>query len=97
MNKYKLYQGDCLDVMSTFNDNEFDLCLTDPPYGILKNAKLGKGGGVADSIDYPKIDWDDTVFNNEQLQETIRISKNQIIFGGNHFHRILPQSRGWMI
>lgn len=34
MNFYKLYQGDCLDVMSNFKDNEFNLCLTDPPYNV---------------------------------------------------------------
>lgn len=83
--------------MSTFKDKEFDLCLTDPPYRILENAKLGKGGGVADSIDYPEINWDNEPMNNEQLQEIIRISRNQMIFGGNHFHTILPQSRGWMM
>ena len=30
----KLYHGDCLEVMEQFPDNHFDLCLTDPPYGV---------------------------------------------------------------
>lgn len=32
--KYRLYQGDCLEVMKEFPDNYFDACVTDPPYGI---------------------------------------------------------------
>lgn len=100
MNIYKLYRGDCLDVMSTFKDNEFDLCLTDPPYGILKNARLGSGNTSRKALgkpsNYGKIMWDDITFSLEQFKEVERISKNQIIFGGNYFN-FLPISRGWMV
>ena len=30
----KLYNADCMEVMKTFNDNQFDLAIVDPPYGI---------------------------------------------------------------
>ncbi|MHA1288549.1 MAG: DNA methyltransferase, partial [Candidatus Thorarchaeota archaeon] len=86
--------------MSRFEDNEFDLCLTDPPYGILENAKLGSGntskkaGGHA--TNYGDIIWDGTPMSEECFNEIQRISKNQIIFGGNFFP-YLPYSRGWMV
>ena len=97
MNDYKLHQGDCLDIMSTFKDKEFDLCLTDPPYGIIQDLESYQDWGVAKQLDYEKVEWDETPLSSEQLQEIIRVSENQIIFGGNHFHTILPQSRGWYI
>lgn len=84
-------------ILPEFKDKSIDLVLTDPPYGILKGAPLGKGGGVAESIDYPEIDWDNVSISKEQTTEIIRVSKNQIIFGGNHFSTFLPQSRGWMV
>ena len=94
---YRLIQGDCLKVLQSFPDTKFGLCLTDPPYGILKNAGLGKGGGVADSIDYPEIDWDDKPIGRLHLSEVFRVSNNQIIFGAEHFSHMLRQSNGWMI
>lgn len=101
MNFYNLYQGDCLDVMSTFKDNEFDLCLTDPPYGILKNSFPGQSNtskkALGKTTKFKDVDWDNYPLSSEQFQEIQRISKNQIIFGGNHFSDILPVSRGWMV
>ena len=96
MKKYinKVICGDCIEVMKSLPDKCIDLVLTDPPYGI-KN--LMKGGGWAKNMKYIKdgADWDSFTPPQECFDELIRISKNQIIWGGNYF--ILPPKRGWLV
>lgn len=104
--KYKIILGDCLEVMRQFPDKYFDLVLTDPPYGI--NAfKDGKMGGVSPQHDmkwskpvntvYPKVEWDNRIPSKEIFAEIFRISKNQIVFGGNYFVEYLYNSPCWII
>ena len=80
MEKYlnKIIQGDCLSVMKQMPDKCVDLVLTDPPYGI----------GIASNPfrqKFEKQDWDDETPNKEYFDEIFRISKEQIIWGGNYF------------
>lgn len=84
MSTQTVIQGDCLEVMKTFADKSFDLVLTDPPYGI----------GIASNPfrqKFEKEDWDNAVPTKEYFDEIFRVSKEQIIWGGNYF--ALPQSR----
>lgn len=77
--------------MARYPDKHFDLAIVDPPYGIgasemqmgLGKKKWKKGKG-----------WDNEVPNPEYFEELFRVSKNQIIWGANHF--VLPISRGWI-
>ena len=94
----KLIHGDFLEVMKQFPDNLFDLCLTDPPYGI-NVAKTGKVGGekLAAVTDYGKKEWDSFIPNKEYFDEMRRVSKNQIIFGGNYFIEFLSNSSCWIV
>ena len=83
----KITHADCLEVMKQLPDKCIDLILTDPPYGI-GISKRGVLGSVnkhtnAPVTDYGKDDWDDDVPGQEYFDEMFRISKNQIIFGGN--------------
>ena len=83
----KITHADCLEVMKQLPDKCIDLILTDPPYGI-GISKRGFLGSVnkhtnAPVTDYGKDDWDDDVPGQEYFDEMFRISKNQIIFGGN--------------
>lgn len=80
----KITLGDCLDVMKSLPDKCIDLILTDPPYGegIAKRGVLGSPNATA-SGQYTKSDWDNKTPDKEVFQEMFRISKNQIIFGGN--------------
>jgi len=78
-------------LMSRYPDNHFDLAIVDPPYGIdVGNQSQGKGGGVAKKIDYTVKDWDKFAPNKEYFNELIRVSKNQIIWGANHFIDKIP-------
>jgi site-specific DNA-methyltransferase (adenine-specific) len=94
----KIILGDCLDVMRTMPDKCVDLVLTDPPYGI-NIAKTGKVGRerLAKAKDYGAKDWDSFIPNKEYFDEVIRISKNQIIFGGNYFVECLTNSSCWLV
>lgn len=82
----QIIQGDCLEVMKQFPDKYFDLCLTDPPYGIGISANPFRQKFV-------KSDWDSNTPSKEVFEEIMRISKEQIIWGGNYFSNILPPSK----
>lgn len=81
-----LHNIDCMEYLATLKDNAFELAIVDPPYGIdITNQSQGKGGGVAKKIDYAKKDWDKNAPPEEYFNELERVSKNQIIWGANHF------------
>lgn len=89
--KYKMnniYNEDNLPAMKQMPDNYFELAIIDPPYGILK-----KQGGRIDS-EFKSNDWD-IAPSDEYFKELFRISKNQIIWGGNNF--TLPKTEYFII
>ena len=88
------YNMDCMDAMREFPDKFFDLAIVDPPYGI--GDRLVEGGHKKNPMEkyrksYEQKRWD-VVPTSEYWSELFRISKNQIIWGGNYFQ--LPASRG---
>ncbi len=88
----EVIHGDCLEVMKGFRDDEFDLCLTDPPYGIGISSKVG-GEKLATVTNYGEFNkWDENIPKKEIFNEMVRISKNQIIFGGNYFLEYLKNT-----
>jgi len=90
--------GDCLDVMRGMGDNEVDLILTDPPYGIGEcGAKNHSRCGRTEPTKYTTKEWDFEKPNKAYFDEIQRISKNQIIFGGNYFADVLPASSCWVV
>lgn len=88
----KLYNMDCLEYMHGLPDKAFELACVDPPYGL--GDKLTVGGkrlqGRAMTALYSG--WDECVPNAEYFEELLRVSTNQIIWGGNYFP--LPPTRG---
>ena len=94
----KIYCGDCLEVMKEMEDNSVDLVLTDPPYGTGAYKKGTMGGGVlAKQSTYKATNWDGFIPSKEYFDEIRRISKNQIIFGGNYFIEYLANSSCWIV
>ena len=91
-----IYHGDCLELMKDIPDKSIDLVLTDPPYGISINNNMGRRKGDKPS-DYKKCDWDKSRPDKIYFDEIQRISKNQIIFGGNYFADMLPPSSCWLV
>jgi site-specific DNA-methyltransferase (adenine-specific) len=93
---YKI--GDCLDLMSEYSDDHFDLILTDPPYGISAYASGTMGGGVlAKQSTYTATKWDNNRIGKEYFAEMQRVSKNQIIFGGNYYTDYLKPTPCWIV
>jgi len=77
------YLMDCLQYMATVPDKWFDLAVVDPPYGICMNANMGlrKGGKKR----HKAVKWDSAIPTADYFTELFRVSRNQIIWGGNYF------------
>ena len=77
----EILNADCMDIMKDLKGNEFDLAIVDPPYG------LGMGGSlnVNSKVNYENKEWDKEIPSNKYFAELFRISKNQIVWGGNYF------------
>lgn len=100
MEKYinKIINADCLDILKELPDKCIDLVLTDPPYGIGEaNGKNTSRGKLAIAKDYGKKDWDNKIPEKEIFDEIFRVSKHQIIFGGNYFAKYLHNSPSWLV
>jgi len=75
-----------MQLMSRYEDNHFDLAIVDPPYGIGDNFNH-RFEEVYDNVRPTK----------KYFRELFRVSKNQIIWGGNYFTNNLPESKCWIV
>jgi len=82
--------------MKEIEDKSIDLVLTDPPYGKMWTRGKNGIGVLKDKNEKDKTKWDIKP-TKEYFDEMIRISKNQIIFGGNYFTDYLPPSNCWIV
>lgn len=95
---------DCLEAMRKMKDNEFDLAVVDPPYGIgilsmnytRSGAVRTHGHAAAKRRDYRKQGEWDVKPSKEYFDQLMRVSKKQIIWGGNYFSDMLPPSKGFI-
>ena len=96
----KLYNIDCMQGMKEFPNKYFDLAIVDPPYGI------GQDGQKQRICTNPKHSrklhkrkaWDRGIPQKEYFEELERVSKNQIIWGGNYFVTHLHKgTKGWIV
>jgi site-specific DNA-methyltransferase (adenine-specific) len=89
-----LIHGDCIESLRQMPDKSVSLILTDPPYG-LNIARGGQVGGNGRAFT-PKT-WDKCPPAQEYFDEMLRVSKHQVIWGGNMFSHLLPKSRCWLV
>ena len=95
---FGFYNMDCMDGMSEFPDKYFDLAIVDPPYGIGKKLlNGGKTGKVKFHEMYELNEWDNYRPDKSYFQELFRVSKNQIIWGGNYYIDFLFPTRGIIV
>ncbi len=95
----KIHNQDCLEAMKLMLDNQFDLAIVDPPYGIdMDGGNIG-GNNLTKAKDYTKKDWDKSAPSREYFIELKRVSKNQIIWGANHFIQNIPKANSscWIV
>ena len=98
---FGFYNMDCMQGMKEYPDKYFDLAIVDPPYGDGLHAENGGAKGwftkynqkVTKGSD-KNIEWDIKP-TEEYFNELFRVSKNQIIWGGNYF--TLPPTRCFII
>ena len=104
---YGFYNMDCMTGMKEFPDKYFDLAIVDPIYGDVTGggyttSKYDKqshhiGKCAADEKAYHRGIWSQPKTPPEYFKELFRVSKNQIIWGGNFFTESLPSSQGWVV
>lgn len=93
----KLINDDCMNVMSQYPDGYFDLACVDPPYGIDVNVSIGRRKGDAKSNYHKFAGEDSKIPEPEYFAELFRVSKNQIIWGGNYMTDHLFPSPCWLL
>ena len=96
----KITNEDNMELMARYPDNYFDLAIVDPPYGIGEDGGKNHSRGKATKPTmYTAKSWDSSVPNKEYFNELIRVSKNQIIWGANHFIENIPQANSscWVV
>ena len=91
--KIEITNEDNMKLMAHYHDKYFDLAIVDPPYGLGKRTT--DGGGTNSQIkfmdDIRRTNWDDKTPDKEYWEQLFRVSKNQIVWGGNYFD--LPPTR----
>lgn len=94
-----VFNEDCMLTMKRYPDKIFDLAIVDPPYGwgdtffgLTATPKARKNKRVKK---HETKDWNEPP-KKEYWDELFRVSKNQIVWGGNYFADVLPISRGWV-
>ncbi len=101
-----IYNQDCLEAMKSMQDNQFDLAIVDPPYGIgisgqkeVKKKRVQRNRSSAQNRKYHKEKkWDNDIPTKEYFTELQRVSINQIIWGANYFVKHINKgTKGWII
>ena len=77
------YNMDCLEAMREFPDKFFQIACVDPPYGL--GSSVVNSSGRFKRYENKNGNWDMNIPTQEYFDELFRISKNQIIWGGNYF------------
>lgn len=96
----ELFNEDCMAVMARYPDKYFDLACVDPPYGIGESGDTNNSRGkLATAKTYKAFEGGDKEPPKvEYFIELQRVSKNQIIWGANHFiDRIAKPSSCWIV
>jgi site-specific DNA-methyltransferase (adenine-specific) len=93
---------DNMELMARYPDNYFDLAIVDPPYGIgaskqsQSSSKIkGRKNSIVKRSTLNSKNWDNDIPTKDYFNELFRVSKNQIIWGGNYFP--LPLINSWIV
>jgi site-specific DNA-methyltransferase (adenine-specific) len=97
--KIELYHMDNMDLMAQYPDSHFELAIVDPPYGIAEDGhRENNRSKLAVSKNYHKALWDQDRPSKEYFNELRRVSKNQIVWGGNHLIDLIGMySPCWLV
>jgi site-specific DNA-methyltransferase (adenine-specific) len=92
---FGFYNMDCMQGMAEYPDKYFDWAIVDPPYGIgvgsmaYTNGVQIVGNALAKRTDYSgHKQWDEKIPDKTYFDELFRVSKNQVIWGGELFFKV---------
>jgi site-specific DNA-methyltransferase (adenine-specific) len=88
--------ADSIEVLREIQDKTFNLCLTDPPYGIGRDGGRVSTGSHGGRKPYEFRGWDSSIPSAAYFDEMFRVSINQIVWGANYFTRHLPAKTCWL-
>ena len=98
---FGFYNMDCMEGMAQFPDKYFDLAIVDPIYGDVTQGGYMKNSDSIKKLARPKqyhtSIWQQEKTGQDYFDELFRVSKNQIVWGGNYFANDLPVSQGWIV
>ena len=102
---FDFYNADCMDIMKQYPDKHFDLAIVDPPYGIGEDGRKGvrtspsRPNSYLREPKYKSKGWDNKTPDNNYFNELLRVSKNTIIWGANHFIENIPNQNSscWLV
>jgi site-specific DNA-methyltransferase (adenine-specific) len=99
-NMLTITNEDNMELMARYPDKYFDLAIVDPPYGI--GAGVSKTGGASKHNSMSRLKANTHIYNDikpnkEYFNELQRVSKNQIIWGGNYFINFLSSTRCFVV
>jgi len=97
-----------MELMARYEDNYFDLAIVDPPYGINADKAQnkaaerrikanGKNKTCRGWKQYKLTNWDNEIPTNKYFKELFRVSKKQIIWGGNYFNYLWSFSNSFIV
>jgi len=100
-----LSNEDNMELMSRYADKYFDLAIVDPPYGIGEDGRKGirtspsRPNSYKRKPKYTTKNWDNFAPNKSYFIELLRVSKNVIIWGANHFIENIPNQNSscWIV
>ena len=97
----KITNEDNMELMARYPDKYFDLAIVDPPYGLgdrlVKGGAKKSMGSLKKLADNKVVNWDNEIPPKEYFDELFRVSKNQIIWGGNYFLDYLSKTDGFIV
>ena len=94
----QLFCADCLNLLPKLADGSVDAVVTDPPYGIGEaNKNHESRGKLCDAGGYGRSDWDDQPPDERVFDEMRRVSRHQVVWGGNHLAAWLGSSSSWIV
>jgi len=96
-NGIELIHGDNMDLLRSTPDKFYDLAIVDPPYGIGVNINMGRRKGDKKSKYHKFFGNDSQIPTADYFSELFRVSKNQIIWGGNYMTKYLEPSPCWLL
>lgn len=96
--KIQITNEDNMALMARYPDGYFDLAIVDPPYGIGMDGAIG-GNNLGKVTKHNKKNWDSAAPSKDYFIEILRVSKNVIIWGANHFIENIPNpnSSSWIV